>query len=162
FGQAEVDVRTLPDTDQLALLEHLTGVAGSDVRVEAVLTLPPITWPADAEIVQLMVAALGRADPDGEPAPMMITPGTDAKALALLPLGQHFAQWRCRHLAHAPNGLPGGRSTSVLGYTRGHSTLTNPGMTDETDGGLPASAAVIRRHAFVFPGQGSQYVGMGA
>ena len=84
FGQAEVDVRTLPDTDQLALLEHLTGVAGSDVRVEAVLTLPPITWPADAEIVQLMVAALGRADPDGEPAPMMITPGTDAKALALL------------------------------------------------------------------------------
>ena len=59
-------------------------MAGSDVRVEAVLTLPAITWPADAEIVQLMVAALRRADPDGEPAPMMITPGTDAKALALL------------------------------------------------------------------------------
>ena len=84
FGQAEVDVRTLPDTDQDAFLAQLGELAGSDVRVEAVLTLPPIGWPADADIVQLMVAALRRADPDGEPAPMMITPGTDAKALALL------------------------------------------------------------------------------
>jgi acetylornithine deacetylase/succinyl-diaminopimelate desuccinylase-like protein len=84
FGQAEIDVRTLPDTDQQALLAHLTEVAGDNVRVEAVLTLPAITWPADAEIVLLMEAALRRADPDGEAAPMMITPGTDAKALAML------------------------------------------------------------------------------
>jgi [acyl-carrier-protein] S-malonyltransferase len=36
-------------------------------------------------------------------------------------------------------------------------------MTDQTDTGAPASAATIsrRRHGFVFPGQGSQYVGMG-
>ena len=46
--------------------------------------MPPVTWPADAEIVGLMEAALNRADPEGVPAPMMITPGTDAKALALL------------------------------------------------------------------------------
>ena len=84
FGQAEIDVRTLPDTDQQALLEHLAEVAGDDVRVEAVLTLPAISWPADAEIVRGIDAALRRADPDGEPAPMMITPGTDAKALAML------------------------------------------------------------------------------
>src|SRR5207302_4060508 len=84
FGQAEIDVRTLPDTDQRALLEHLAEVAGDDVRVEAVLTLPAISWPADAEIVRAIDAALRRADPDGEPAPMMITPGTDAKALAML------------------------------------------------------------------------------
>ena len=83
-GQAEIDVRTLPDTDQQALLDHLTEVAGDDVRVEAVLTLPAITWPAESEIVRRMETALRRADPDGEPAPMMITPGTDAKALALL------------------------------------------------------------------------------
>jgi acetylornithine deacetylase/succinyl-diaminopimelate desuccinylase-like protein len=31
-----------------------------------------------------MVDALQRGDPDGVPLPMMITPGTDAKALALL------------------------------------------------------------------------------
>ena len=83
-GQAEVDVRTLPDTDQEALLAEITQTAGPDVRVEAVLTMPPVTWPADAEIVGLMEAALNRADPEGVPAPMMITPGTDAKALALL------------------------------------------------------------------------------
>jgi [acyl-carrier-protein] S-malonyltransferase len=35
-------------------------------------------------------------------------------------------------------------------------------MTDQTDTAAPASAGTIRRHAFVFPGQGSQYVGMGA
>jgi acetylornithine deacetylase/succinyl-diaminopimelate desuccinylase-like protein len=84
FGQAEIDVRTLPDTDQDALLAHLTDVAGDDVLVEAVLALPPITWPADAEIVQRMESALRRADPEGRPAPMMITLGTDAKALAQL------------------------------------------------------------------------------
>jgi len=84
YGQAEIDVRTLPDTDQRALLDHLIEVASDDVRVEAVLTLPAITWPADAEIVRRMEAALRDADPEGIPAPMMITPGTDAKALALL------------------------------------------------------------------------------
>jgi acetylornithine deacetylase/succinyl-diaminopimelate desuccinylase-like protein len=84
FGQAEIDVRTLPDTDQGALLEHLAQVAGDDVRVEAILTLPAISWPADADIVRRIDAALRRADPEGEPAPMMITPGTDAKALAIL------------------------------------------------------------------------------
>ena len=84
FGQAEIDVRTLPDTDQAALLERLAEIAGEGVRVEAVLKLPAISWPADTEIVRGIEAALRRADPDGEPAPMMITPGTDAKALALL------------------------------------------------------------------------------
>jgi len=84
FGQAEIDVRTLPDTDQTALLEHLAEVAGEDVRVEAVLGLPAISWPADTEIVRRIDAALRGADPDGEPAPMKITPGTDAKALAAL------------------------------------------------------------------------------
>jgi len=84
FGQAEIDVRTLPDTDQQELLDHLAELAGSDVRVEGVLTLPAISWPEDAEIVRLMEAALRRADPYGEPAPMMSTPGTDAKALVLL------------------------------------------------------------------------------
>jgi acetylornithine deacetylase/succinyl-diaminopimelate desuccinylase-like protein len=34
--------------------------------------------------VRRIDVALRRADPEGEPAPMMITPGTDAKALAML------------------------------------------------------------------------------
>jgi acetylornithine deacetylase/succinyl-diaminopimelate desuccinylase-like protein len=40
--------------------------------------------PADSEIAGLMHDALRAADPDGTPLQMMITPGTDAKALDLL------------------------------------------------------------------------------
>jgi acetylornithine deacetylase/succinyl-diaminopimelate desuccinylase-like protein len=83
-GEAEVDVRTLPGTDQAAFLAHLQEVAGDDVVVESVHTMPPVECPPDAEIVGLMEEALLRADPEATPLPMMITPGTDAKALGLL------------------------------------------------------------------------------
>jgi acetylornithine deacetylase/succinyl-diaminopimelate desuccinylase-like protein len=83
-GEAEVDVRTLPGTDQAALLSELQELAGPDVSVEALHTMPPVEWPADAGIVELMIAALRAADPEATPLPMMITPGTDAKALGLL------------------------------------------------------------------------------
>ena len=81
-GEAEIDVRTLPGTDQRALLEHLQEVVGADASVESVVTLPAVEWPADAEIVALMHEALRTADPEATSVPMMITPGTDAKALA--------------------------------------------------------------------------------
>jgi acetylornithine deacetylase/succinyl-diaminopimelate desuccinylase-like protein len=83
-GEAEIDVRTLPGTDQVALLAHLQGVVGDLATVESIVTLPPVEWPADAEIVGLMHAALRAADPEATSVPMMITPGTDAKALAQL------------------------------------------------------------------------------
>ena len=83
-GEAEVDVRTLPGTDQAAFLRGLQDVVGDGATVESVVTLPAIEWPADAEIVGFMRDALARADPDATAVPMMITPGTDAKALAQL------------------------------------------------------------------------------
>jgi acetylornithine deacetylase/succinyl-diaminopimelate desuccinylase-like protein len=83
-GEAEVDVRTLPGTDQAALLAHLQRVVGEGASVEPVVALPAVEWPADAEIVGLMHAALRRADPEATALPMMITPGTDAKALSQL------------------------------------------------------------------------------
>lgn len=83
-GEAEIDVRTLPDTDQEAFLRRLAAIAGDDVQVEAVMAMPAVEWPADAPIVTLMRDALHAADPEATAAPMMITPGTDAKALALL------------------------------------------------------------------------------
>lgn len=83
-GEAEIDVRTLPGTDQQALAAHLAAVVGDLATVESVVSLPPIEWPADTEIVELMMESLRAADPDGTPVPMMITPGTDAKALATL------------------------------------------------------------------------------
>ena len=84
LAEADVDVRTLPGTDQQALLRELQELAGPSVQVEAVMTMPPVEAPADAEIVGLMAQAVRRGDPDGTPVPMMITPGTDAKALARL------------------------------------------------------------------------------
>ena len=83
-GEAEIDVRTLPGTDQAALLAHLQELVGDDGAVEAVVSLPAVEWPENAEIVTLMREALATADPEAMAAPMMITPGTDAKALARL------------------------------------------------------------------------------
>jgi acetylornithine deacetylase/succinyl-diaminopimelate desuccinylase-like protein len=83
-AEAEVDVRTLPGTDQEAFLAQLSAELGDDAVVASTMTMPPVEWPADAEIVGLMVEALRRADPEATAAPMMITPGTDAKALLLL------------------------------------------------------------------------------
>jgi acetylornithine deacetylase/succinyl-diaminopimelate desuccinylase-like protein len=83
-AEAELDVRTLPGTDQATLLDELRSIVGEEVSVESVVTLPAVEWPADAEIVGLMERALRHADPEATPVPMMITPGTDAKALAQL------------------------------------------------------------------------------
>jgi acetylornithine deacetylase/succinyl-diaminopimelate desuccinylase-like protein len=81
---AEVDVRTLPGTDQAAFAARLQELAGDQVVVEAVMSLPAIEADATAPIVGLMRDALHRADPEAPAIPMMITPGTDAKALARL------------------------------------------------------------------------------
>ncbi len=83
-GTAELDVRTLPGTDQAAFAERLRELAGPDVTVEAVMSLPAIEADPGAPIVGLMQDALRRADPEALALPMMITPGTDAKALAQL------------------------------------------------------------------------------
>src|SRR4029079_9765850 len=83
-GEAEGDVRTLPGTDQQAVLAELQAVAGGEGLVESVHTMPPVEAASDSEIAALMHEALRAADPDGTPLQMMITPGTDAKALGLL------------------------------------------------------------------------------
>jgi acetylornithine deacetylase/succinyl-diaminopimelate desuccinylase-like protein len=84
-GEAELDIRTLPGTDQHAVVEEIRELLRDLAAVELVLPpLPPTEAPADAPIVALMREALLAADPEGIPAPMMITPGTDAKSLATL------------------------------------------------------------------------------
>jgi acetylornithine deacetylase/succinyl-diaminopimelate desuccinylase-like protein len=81
-GEAELDVRTLPGTDQPALIAELQALLGELASVEPVMMLPSTEAPADAEIVRLATRAILAAEPDALVAPMMITPGTDAKALA--------------------------------------------------------------------------------
>jgi acetylornithine deacetylase/succinyl-diaminopimelate desuccinylase-like protein len=62
----------------------MQAIVGARASVEAVMALPPYAAPSDAPIVALMNEALLAADPEATGAPMMITPGTDAKALAQL------------------------------------------------------------------------------
>ena len=83
-GEAQIDVRTLPGTDQAALLAEMQATVGELARVEPVLVLPAIEAPSDAPIVDLMRDALLAADPEAHVAAMMITPGTDAKAMATI------------------------------------------------------------------------------
>ncbi|MEX1157114.1 MAG: M20/M25/M40 family metallo-hydrolase [Chloroflexota bacterium] len=83
-GEGEVDVRTLPGTDQDVLIAELQAIVGELASVEAVVMLPAIEAAADVPIVTLMQEALAAADPEATAAPMMITPGTDAKALVAL------------------------------------------------------------------------------
>jgi acetylornithine deacetylase/succinyl-diaminopimelate desuccinylase-like protein len=83
-GEAQIDVRTLPGTDQDALLAELQQALGDLAVVEPVIMLPAVEAAGDAPIVDLMRTALLEADPEASAAPMMITPGTDAKALATL------------------------------------------------------------------------------
>ena len=80
-GEAEIDVRTLPGTDQAEFLRHLQDVVGDLAAVESVVALPAVEWAADHPLVGTVVDVLDEADPDATPVPMMITPGTDAKAL---------------------------------------------------------------------------------
>jgi acetylornithine deacetylase/succinyl-diaminopimelate desuccinylase-like protein len=83
-GEAQIDVRTLPGTDQEALLAELQTIVRDLAKVEAVIMLPAIEALGTAPIVELMRSALLAADPESRAATMMITPGTDAKALATL------------------------------------------------------------------------------
>jgi acetylornithine deacetylase/succinyl-diaminopimelate desuccinylase-like protein len=83
-GEAQIDIRTLPGTDQEALIAELQATLGDLATVEPVITMPAIEAPGDAPIVDLMRTAILAADPEAMAAPMMITPGTDAKALATI------------------------------------------------------------------------------
>lgn len=83
-GEAQIDVRTLPGTDQKDLIAELQATVGELAQVESVIMLPAIEAAGDAPIVGLMRNALLAADPEATAAPMMITPGTDAKALATI------------------------------------------------------------------------------
>jgi acetylornithine deacetylase/succinyl-diaminopimelate desuccinylase-like protein len=62
----------------------MQATVGALAQVEPVMLMPATESPSDGPIVDLMRAALRAADPEALSAPMMITPGTDAKAMALI------------------------------------------------------------------------------
>ena len=132
-AEAELDVRTLPGTDQAGILDELRDIVGANALVESVVTLPPVEWPVDAEIVRLIQVALREADPEATPVPMMITPGTDAKALTQLGIPCYgFAPLRLA--ADVP----------FLSLFHGHDERV---PVDALAFGLPVLAEVIARYA---------------
>jgi acetylornithine deacetylase/succinyl-diaminopimelate desuccinylase-like protein len=132
-GEAEIDIRTLPGTDQAALLANVQSIVGDDAVVEAIATLPAIEYPADAEIVRTIEASLRAADPEGTPVPMMITLGTDAKALSQLGIPCYgFAPLRLEP------------DTPFLSLFHGHDERI---PVSAIEFGLPVLADVVARYA---------------
>lgn len=93
-AEALIDVRTLPGTEDEALAD-IQRIVGDDIEVEIVVRDIGLEVPFDGDLVDAMVAALGRADPGVPVIPYLMGGGTDNKALAALGIeGYGFAPLR--------------------------------------------------------------------
>jgi len=93
-AEALIDVRTLPGTEEETLVE-IRRIVGDDVEIEIVVRDIGLEVPFEGELVEAMVAALGRADPGVPVIPYLMGGGTDNKALGVLGIaGYGFAPLR--------------------------------------------------------------------
>lgn len=93
-AEALVDVRVLPGTEEAALAD-IRRIVGDDVTVEIVHQDIGLEVPFAGDLVDAMVAALGRHDPGVPVIPYLMGGGTDNKALAALGIaGYGFAPLR--------------------------------------------------------------------
>ncbi|GAA1931547.1 M20/M25/M40 family metallo-hydrolase [Microbacterium aoyamense] len=93
-AEALVDVRVLPGTEEAALAD-IQRIVGDDVEVEIVHQDIGLEVPFSGDLVDAMVAALGRHDPGIPVIPYLLGGGTDNKALASLGIaGYGFAPLR--------------------------------------------------------------------
>ncbi|MCC2032039.1 M20/M25/M40 family metallo-hydrolase [Microbacterium allomyrinae] len=94
LAEALIDVRVLPGTEEAALAE-IRRIVGDDVDVEIVHQDIGLEVPFSGDLVDAMVAALGRHDPEAPVIPYLMGGGTDNKALATLGIaGYGFAPLR--------------------------------------------------------------------
>ncbi|WP_259613970.1 M20/M25/M40 family metallo-hydrolase [Microbacterium paraoxydans] len=90
-AEALIDVRVIPGTEDDVLAE-LQRIVGDDIRIETVVRDIGMETPFQGELVDAMVAALGRHDPGVPVIPYLLGAGTDNKALATLGItGYGFA-----------------------------------------------------------------------
>lgn len=82
-AEALIDVRTLPGQED-AVLADIRRIVGDDVEVEVVVQDIGLEVPFSGSLVEAMVDALGRHDPDVPVIPYLMGGGTDNKALATL------------------------------------------------------------------------------
>jgi acetylornithine deacetylase/succinyl-diaminopimelate desuccinylase-like protein len=93
-AEALIDVRTLPGTEDEALAD-IQRIVGDDIDIEIVVRDIGLEVPFDGDLVDAMVAALGRVDPGVPVIPYLMGGGTDNKALSALGIeGYGFAPLR--------------------------------------------------------------------
>lgn len=93
-AEALIDVRVIPGTEDEVLAE-LQQILGDDIEIQTVVRDIGMETPFEGELVEAMVASLGRHDPGVPVIPYLLGAGTDNKALAYLGItGYGFAPLR--------------------------------------------------------------------
>ena len=90
-AEALIDVRVIPGTED-DVLAGLQRIVGDDISIETVVRDIGMETPFAGELVDAMVAALGKHDPGVPVIPYLLGAGTDNKALASIGItGYGFA-----------------------------------------------------------------------
>ncbi|MFJ2552591.1 M20/M25/M40 family metallo-hydrolase [Microbacterium sp. NPDC087591] len=90
-AEALIDVRVIPGTEEDVLAE-LQRIVGDDIVIETVVRDIGMETPFEGDLVEAMVASIGRHDPGVPVIPYLLGAGTDNKALAALGItGYGFA-----------------------------------------------------------------------
>ncbi|PKI92883.1 hypothetical protein CW368_00825 [Actinomycetales bacterium SN12] len=93
-AEALIDVRVIPGTEDDVLAE-LQRIVGDDIEIQTVVRDIGMETAFEGDLVDAMVAALGRHDPGVPVIPYLLGAGTDNKALASLGItGYGFAPLR--------------------------------------------------------------------
>ncbi|MFG6401326.1 M20/M25/M40 family metallo-hydrolase [Microbacterium sp. P04] len=93
-AEALIDVRVLPGTEDAAIAQ-IQAIVGDEVSIEIVHQDIGLEVPFAGDLVDAMVASLGRHDPGVPVIPYLLGAGTDNKALAALDIrGYGFAPLR--------------------------------------------------------------------
>jgi len=93
-AEALIDVRVIPGTED-AVLSELQRIVGDDIEIEIVVRDIGMETPFEGELVEAMVASLGRHDPGVPVIPYLLGAGTDNKALSSIGItGYGFAPLR--------------------------------------------------------------------
>ncbi|MFS0852145.1 M20/M25/M40 family metallo-hydrolase [Microbacterium sp. 179-I 3D4 NHS] len=93
-AEALIDVRVIPGTEDEVLAE-LQEIVGDGIGIETVVRDIGMETPFEGELVEAMVASIGRHDPGVPVIPYLLGAGTDNKALSTLGItGYGFAPLR--------------------------------------------------------------------
>jgi acetylornithine deacetylase/succinyl-diaminopimelate desuccinylase-like protein len=93
-AEALIDVRVIPGTED-DVLRELQQIVGDEIEIQTVVRDIGMETPFEGDLVDAMVASLGRHDPGVPVIPYLLGAGTDNKALAYLGItGYGFAPLR--------------------------------------------------------------------